>query len=421
MPRRLRIAFVYDALYPYVIGGAERRYHELAKRLAMDHEVHRYSWSYWRHGDPRPTPGVRYHGVGRPLRFYGSDGRRRIAEALAFALRLAPRLAGAQLDVIDCASMPYFPALTAQICARANGAALVVTWHEYWEGYWRRYLGGLAPAGAAVERLSTLAGDLQVAVSPYTARKLRASALGEVPIAVVPNGVDLEVLGAIQPAPQPCDVVSLGRLIREKRVDLLLRALALLLPRYPELRCTVIGEGPVRAELERLAAELHLEEHLTFTGFLEERAALRTLKAGSVCVLPSEREGFGMVVLESQAMGVPPVVAESPESAATDLVEDGRTGLVCSASPPELAAAIDRLLASPRLREALAANAREEARSYSWDSIASRMEALYRAAVRRKRDGHSIQALPRYRGGEQAATPLSSGAAARRQAAGPGL
>ena len=413
MARRLKIAFVYDALYPYVVGGGERRYHELAKRLALDHNVCRYSWTYWSPDDLRPSPEVRYHGAGRAPHFYGSHGKRRITEALAFALRLAPRLARARFDVIDCASMPYFPTVSTQICARATGAALVVTWHEYWGAYWRQYLPGLAAAGAAVERLSTLAGDLQVAVSHHTARKLRASALGRIPVVVVPNGVDLQALRAVSPASEPCDLVFLGRLISEKRVDLLLRALLLLLPTHPDLRCTIVGDGPMRPKLERLANELHLGGSLSFAGFLDEQVALRTLKASKVCVVPSEREGFGMVVLESQAMGVPVVVARSPESAATDLVEDGRTGLICDPEPLKLAAAIEKLLTSAELRKTVAANAREVSESYGWDQIAERMEAIYWTAARRKGHGYAVQALPKYRAGEQAPDPLPAGAATR--------
>jgi len=264
---QLKIAFVYDALYPYVIGGAERRYSALADRLAVNHEVHSYSWTYWHRGDRRFGPGVHYHGVGAPSQFYGSDGRRRISEALAFGLRLFPRLARTRFDVIDCSSMPYLHILSAQLCAKLTGAALIVTWYEYWGSYWRRYLPGLGLAGAAVERASTLAGDIHVAISPYTARRLRASALGDVPVVVVPPGIDLQMLEAVQPEGEPSDVVFLGRLIPEKRVDLLLRALALLLPAYPKLRCTLVGDGPMRPELERLAARLGLGPAVTFAGF----------------------------------------------------------------------------------------------------------------------------------------------------------
>ena len=418
---RLKIAFVYDALYPYVIGGAERRYYELARRLALDHEVHFYSWTYWSAGDSRLNPDVHHHGVGSPPRFYANDGKRRISEALAFALRLTPQLARARFDVIDCASMPYLPTLSAQACARMTGTPLLVTWHEYWGPYWRSYLPRLASAAAAIERLSTLAGDIHVAVSSLTASRLRASSLRHVPTVVVPNGVDLDVLQAASPALKSGEVVFLGRLIREKRVDLLLRALALLRPKHKDLRCTIVGDGPMRPELERLASELGLQDSVAFTGFLEERAALETLRASGVCVLPSEREGFGMVVAESQAIGVPVIVTRSPESAATDLVEDGVTGLICEADPGSLAAALDTVHSSSALRKRITENGRKTSLSYGWDRAAETMETIYWAAARREGYGNILQSLSRHGAGEQTPHPVTVGAPPGRHAPGPRL
>jgi hypothetical protein len=88
----MRIAFVYDALFPYVKGGAERRYHELARRLAAEHDVHHVSWQWWDGPATTTADGVTLHGVGRPPVLYGSDGKRTVREAVAFARRLVPTL-----------------------------------------------------------------------------------------------------------------------------------------------------------------------------------------------------------------------------------------------------------------------------------------------------------------------------------------
>ena len=83
----MRLAIVYDAVYPFVRGGAERRYHELASRLARSgHEVHWYGMHYWDGPRVWHHQGITYHGVCRPMRLYTSGGRRSILQALVFGV-----------------------------------------------------------------------------------------------------------------------------------------------------------------------------------------------------------------------------------------------------------------------------------------------------------------------------------------------
>ena len=107
--RRLRIAFVYDALFPYVKGGAERRYHELARRLSQRHDVHMVSWTWWDGAPDESLNGLTLHGVGKPPALYGTDGKRTIREAAAFSARALPTLLRGRWDVIDCSATPYLP------------------------------------------------------------------------------------------------------------------------------------------------------------------------------------------------------------------------------------------------------------------------------------------------------------------------
>src|SRR5882757_6803010 len=83
----VRVAIVYDAVYPYVKGGAERRYYELARRLAeRGHDVHWYGMRYWDGPAVRRMGGITYHGVCRPRPLYTPSGRRSISQALIYGL-----------------------------------------------------------------------------------------------------------------------------------------------------------------------------------------------------------------------------------------------------------------------------------------------------------------------------------------------
>ena len=244
---RLRIALVYDALYPYVIGGAERRFHELGTRLAQRHDVHFVSWQYWDGPSRVERDGITYHGVGRAPELYGADGKRTVREAVAFATRSLPTLLRNRWDVIDCSATPYLPVFSASLAARLAGTPLVATWHEYWGEHWEEYLPDrpiVATVARWLEARAARLGNQVVSVSGFTARRMRA-----LDAEVVPNGLPMEQIAAARPADEHSDLLYAGRLIDEKRVDLVIDAVARLTERFPTLRCTIVGDGPERARL----------------------------------------------------------------------------------------------------------------------------------------------------------------------------
>lgn len=391
--RRLRIGFVYDALVPWRSGGAERRVHELATRLAMRHDVHTISWSYWGPQRSIARDGVTHHGVGAPRDFYGADGKRTVREALEFASRLLPAMRRLRLDVVDCSATPYLPLYAARLATRATGTPLVATWHEFWGDHWLDYL----PDRPIIARLARLVeggarrlGERRVAVSAFTAERLAGARDG---VDVVGNGVDVERIRAAKPDPERSDVIHIGRLIDEKRVDLLLGAVAVLRSARPALRCLIVGDGPERQRLESRARELGLVEAVTFLGQVPEERVAALLRASKVVALPSAREGFGIAVIEGQAAGLVPVVAASPLSAAPELVTDGVDGLVCAPTVDGFAAAIGGLLEDSVRRRRLARAAIAAAKRRTWDDRALEMEHVYRQVVEARLAGRKTTAL----------------------------
>src|SRR5207244_10473436 len=162
-------------------------------------------------------------------------------------------------------------------------------------------------------------------------------------IDVVPNGVDLEALragGTAKPATRRLDVLFVGRLIAEKRVDLLVRAVAMLAERRPWLRCEIVGDGPERAALAALAEQLGVAAQVTFTGRIHEEEVPGRLGSARILALPSAREGYGITVVEAQAAGAVPIVARGRMSAAADLVQHGVDGFVVDGTVAAFAAAI---------------------------------------------------------------------------------
>ncbi|WP_457742283.1 glycosyltransferase, partial [Thermococcus sp.] len=256
----LRIAFIYDVIYPWVKGGVEKRIYELAKRLAKRHEVHVYGYKHWEGKSEIEREGILYHGtvkVKRNSLYAGS--RRSIFPPLLHSLALIPVLKGKRFDVIDCQASPYLPAYSLKILKEGN---VFITWHEFWGRYWLDYLGPIGFAGREVEK-DLFSFERHISVSQKTRLDLLLAGLRK-PISLVPNGVDVEMIHSVKPLPLKSDFLFVGRLIPEKGVDFLLRSLALLKRRFPDFRAIIVGDGPERRKLERLARELGISDNITF-------------------------------------------------------------------------------------------------------------------------------------------------------------
>jgi glycosyltransferase involved in cell wall biosynthesis len=379
----MRIAFVYDALYPYVRGGAERRYYELGKRLSTRHEVHYISWRHWSGPDPATENGMQLHSVGAPMALYGADGKRTLREAVSFSTRLLPTLLRHRFDVIDCSATPYLPLYSTWLASRISGTRLIATWHEFWGEHWHEYLPdrpSVARVARGLEGGARRLGDLVVAVSPFTARRMGLAA-DDPRLRIIGNGLPLEGIAEAPNATDAFDVLYVGRLIDEKRVDLLLEAIALLRAPLPALRCAIVGDGPERIALERQAARLGLERQVSFLGHVDDATAFGLMKAAKLFVQPSMREGFGMTVAEAQACGAVPVVVRSEASAAPDLVRDGVDGSVVDPTPNAIAESVLALMGDPRRRTSMSIAARGTATARGWDLLASRIEGAYLDAL----------------------------------------
>ena len=378
----MRILIVYDCLFPHTIGGAERWYRNLAERLADEgHDVTYLTLRQWPRGERPDVRGVRVRVAGPRLALYTADGRRRIAPPLVFGAGVLWHLLrhGRGYDVVHTASFPYFSLLAAGLLRRAGHYRLVVDWHELWSReYWREYLG---PVGGRIGWLVQLAGvrmrQATFCFAQVTARRLRSEGVGG-PVTVLEG----EYVGPLEPAtPRPAghDVVFAGRHIPEKRVPALVEAFAVLRERAPELRLVIYGDGPERGEVLARIAALGLDEVASAPGFVAAEVVDAGL-AGALCmVLPSRREGYGMIVVEAAARGVPSVVVADPDNAATELVDEGENGFIApSARPEDLADAILRVRAAgPELRERTAAWFERNARRLSLEDSLDRVAEAY--------------------------------------------
>ncbi len=216
-----------------------------------------------------------------------------------------------------------------------------------------------------------------VAVSESTKNDLVARGFSPGQIRVIENGVDVSLYrpGASQARfPEPT-VLYLGRLKRYKRIDLIVRAFAVLGRELPSARLVIAGTGDHAAALRSLVERLGLHGRVDFTGFVSEADKLRLLRGAWVHVLTSPKEGWGISNLEAASSGTATVASNSP--GLRDSVRHGETGfLVPHGEVEALAAQIRTVLVNPTLRESLGLGARRFAEQLTWERSADHMEAF---------------------------------------------
>ncbi len=376
----MRVALIYDAVYPYVAGGVERRNYALAAAARADHEVALYGLAYWRDDPSQRLPHCKYVAVAPAMALYTRAGRRSLLEPFIFAIGLFWALLRSQEDVWDVASFPYVSVPVARLMSLVKRRPLVVTWLEYWGDYWYEYLGRAGTIGKLFEALALRCSPRIVVLSEFTKRRLLAAGARADRIVMVPNGVDTARIADVPPSPQSTDLVYVGRLLAHKQVHLLIEALRLLRQLRPDVTLLIIGDGPERPALERLAATLAMGAAVRFAGQLRTSTGVYAhLKASRVLVLPSKREGFGTVVLEAWACGIPAVVCDEPDNATVELLDSPVKGRVVSSNPGALAAACEELLARDASGSRAALHA--AAARYDWKVIAAELARVYTAAA----------------------------------------
>jgi glycosyltransferase involved in cell wall biosynthesis len=377
----MKIAFIYDAVYPWVKGGAEKRVYELAKRLAIrGHDVHWYSIGWWWTEDDHEDilmDGIKLHGVSNPIDLY-SDDRRSIKEALIFSLKLLKPLLKENYDVVDCQGFPFFSCFTAKIHSAIGRSNLIITLHEVWGDYWYTYLGKPGIFGKIVERTMLSLTNNIITVSSKTKKDLKKIKKSEKSF-IIPNGIDFNHITEIKPSNFDSTIIFAGRLIKEKNVDVLIQSILNVKEVIPDVKCLIIGNGPERSKLEELTLDLKLSDNIIFKDFMENYDDLiGYMKSSKVLVLPSTREGFGMVVIEANACGIPVVTVDHHMNAAVDLVVDGVNGFKAQLETEDMS---DKIIKSIERHSEFRNKCIEMSRGYDWDIIVDSLLKVYNTII----------------------------------------
>jgi glycosyltransferase involved in cell wall biosynthesis len=189
-------------------------------------------------------------------------------------------------------------------------------------------------------------------------------------VRVFPNGTDTAPLAGLEGKPlcRPVRLVAVARLAPNKRVEHAIHAARILLQRGIQAHLTIVGTGEVEAQLRQMASQPELAECVTFTGALPEEAKDAELRRAHLLIHTSIREGWGLNVIEANALGTPAIVY--PVGGLVDSTLDGQTGIVTREETPEAVAnSVLMLLNKPAEYDRLRMNAWERAKTFAWQKV----------------------------------------------------
>ncbi len=297
------------------------------------------------------------------------------------------------LDIIHAHFGNPLAPIGGALYAKMRNRPLVITYHEDliggYGGLLRRTVIWLLNA-FIVDRILSLA-DAVITPSEYYIEKSTHLNKIKHKVTSIPNGIILEDYRRkntkkesrdILNLPQEKDIVLfVGTLTPRKAPDVLIKAMSLVLDRCPDSQLLFVGDGYYRNDLEILARECGILEKITFMGFVDDDTKKLCYSASDIFVLPSRSEGFGIVLLEASAYGLPLVVSDL--EVFHSIVTDGYNGFFTeNENERDLASKLVVLLEDVDLRKQLGENASTRLQKFSWDNVADSTLKLYTEVLR---------------------------------------
>jgi len=306
--------------------------------------------------------------------------------------KLLPRLRERSPSLVHIQT-PFIAHYAGLELAQSLGVPCVATYHTFFEEYLYHYV-PFAPRSwmkAAARRFSrTQCNDLDAVIVPSTAMRDALSAYGVTrPLHVLPTGIPSSGFhggdgGYFRERYNiPMDrkmLLFVGRVAHEKNIGLLLEMMFHLLKLHPDAVLVVTGEGPALSSLREQCNRLKLKEHVRFLGYLDRKQALHDCyRAADLFVFASRTETQGLVLLESMALGTPAVAVA--EMGTRDILGPEKGCRIAPCNPEGFASVVDTVLRDPELRNRLAQEAHDYARTWSADAMANRVSELYQSLV----------------------------------------
>lgn len=272
-------------------------------------------------------------------------------------------------------NMTPFPTLTV-ILAKLFSTPIVAVQHEF---HGRDALEMYDPVTGRIQLvvqnlLRLFHYDQIITPTEHVKDQLAAYGIAPEQITVITNGINYDRFQSVDTERIPTRLVTVSRLGKRKGVDDVLRSFAVIREQHPDTTLDIVGSGPERENLEALAERLGIDDAVTFHGYVSHDRKVELLRCAGIFVFASRQEGFGLVLLEAMATGLPIVARNLPVY--HDFFENGTNGYLVRDEevPREIAERVDELLADPSTLSEIQNVNKETAKRYGWDKTASMTE-----------------------------------------------
>lgn len=381
----MKIAIFSDTFVPQVNGVANVVYQSAKNLAALGHEVLIFTVSqksknesFW--ADEKITVVI------LPSIPAGAYRGERLSLPVGIAFR---RLKEFQPDVIH-AHTPFSVGWEAVWAAKKLKKPLVGTHHTFYDHYLKHIKADFKWVKKFSWKYTVLFYnfcDLVLSPTRSLAETLTQKGLKK-PIEVLQNSIETDFF---VPAPDQKtkenlkkefgikgkSLVYMGRVSYEKSIDQVLKAFKLVAKKEPQTTLMIVGEGPEKEKLEKLAATLGIKDKVIFTGLLREQNLVRALQANDVFVTASKSENMPLSILEAMSCGLPIVAAA--EKGLIEIIKDGVNGFLVKADyPADLAEKILSLISNPALLKEFSQASRAEALNYSKENVTGLLERVYK-------------------------------------------
>lgn len=383
----MNIGLFTDTYFPQ-INGVATSVHTLADALRQrGHNVYIFTPK-----DPHAPPAQGDDVIAMPsLPFILLPNYRM---GLVYSPRALNQISHLHLDIVH--TQTEFPlGIFGKLLSSVKKLPMVHTYHTMYEDY-VHYIGkGYIVTPAMAKEFSRLfCNSASAVVAPTEKAKRFLEKYGVTkPIEVIPTGIDtslfcknnfsfedtMELKASLGLSPHTPVILSVGRVAKEKSIDVILRALPKLFEKIPQARMVIVGDGPERGNLESIAKELDIAHKVLFIGAKPWSEIGKYYQIGTVFCSASVSETQGLTFAEAMAGGIP-VVAKQDESIES-IIENNKTGLLFQ-TQEDLIEKLYMLLSTPSLQKRLSEASFLKMQSLSVEAFAQNMEALYEKTIR---------------------------------------
>ena len=327
----MKISILLESFQPEYWGGRETRWKNIIQEMSKSNFLTIFGDFTRCHPEVAfPNVIANFINIGPLPKMYSPNGNRSLWHALIYTFK-SLKLLKFKSDIILTDQTPLITIPVLRIISLLSRSQLSITWHEVWNlKTWFRYSKLLGILGFFFQSIAILFSKNIVVPSRQVSQDLSSGLISR-ESRVIPNGVrSLDVTkerNVVRDDAEQVRLLYVGRLIKHKNCDFLIETIKFALQQKRNWHLTIIGDGPMKSQLFESVQCNELHQSIDFKSQLSENELVEEYERSDVFFFPSQREGFGISVAEAISFGLPVVLYDVIENAATTLITDKDVGI----------------------------------------------------------------------------------------------